>query len=935
MNTINLRYNSLTPHNIQASSNCDESISTVSSDTDPSESETSSSSSSASSSSNSDSEAELPVKKQQPNVTVHTTEAPLPKVTIAEGTVSTPMDVLVDSVCDASDVQRRKKTRNRNQRRRDRKRLTYLQSIGVLSSAATLTDFKQWRATSQETVHCQHTHESEKSDSKEPDTSAALEATRQALLDSIASGGIGIEPGQPEMPKPSRRGKSVDASASQNLLESKITDTPAAAKSSQETQQAVSEPPRRRAKLDLASSKRLLFGSLGLRTPKTKDDEHSLREKLMRNVKPMDIPRNEQVDDAAANHLSDDDSWKDKIILKAVECCHDGIELSAPPFPFVQRWDPQQQGQCNSRNGRGGKSKKRRRNKQQYEEQEQAQNGESDARFPETLDRREVTDGEPGEDDHEQAVQRDEREGYEGAINDQLMRDANGISATAPDEFFGVDDLPALPDDMSACKSLVPEETVPGTIFAFKQLDMSQDTNWQPKISDYRTATINAVMDNGVLHITLAHRDRPDKVKAYDAQTGKRLYSKFEMPEYEDADVDNDEGVFEIAFADLIEPKLIRAAAAEQIPNVKEQNAVRANTVEAGDGDVSMPEVDLALANGSIEGLADETNDVLDEVEPQEISEAAEKEILKIIKESGFHSDVADGVNIEQGFQSHETPLDPKADEVRDDPNSPTFNGFSSSLPEEATSKQLPSTRNQRDDTSLMAPLGNVEGPSDVDFRSFGSRSPDGDSLTGAVIDEVVLPQLEDDGADFHRPASEDAPEEADHQTSSQELSAPFSPPRTTSEVIRSNGRGSRSLPQPRPIPTLDGTSSDADDLPTLETIYSARTRTVKPFANNRVDKTASTEELPYRKLRSQSVEIKRSSPSFENRLAASQIPAGSQIIDLTLSSDAVDPDGSEYEYKGSDLPDGPGWVGKRRTRGMKTEIKRSAGRSKRTRSDV
>ena len=845
------------------------------------------------------------------------------------------MDVPVDSVCDAPNVQRRTKTQCRNQRRRDRKRLEYLKSIGVLSSAATLTDFKQWRATSQETVHGQHTHQSEKSDSKEPDTSDAFEATRQALLDSIASGGIEIEPGPPEMAKPSHWAESVDASASQNLLESKITDTPAAAESSQETQQAASEPPRHRAKLDLASSKRLLFGSLGLRTPKTKEDEHSLREKLMRNVKPINSPRNEQVDDAAANHLSDDDSWKDKIILKAVECCQDGIELSAPPFPFVQRWDPQQQGQCNSRNGRGGKSKKRRRNKQHYEEQEQAQNGESDARFPETLDRREVSDGEPGDDDDEQAVQSNESEEYEGAINDQLMRDANGISATAPDDFFDVEDLPALPDDMSACKTLVPEETVPGTIFAFKQLDMSQNTNWQPKISDYRTATINAVMDDGVLHITLAHRDRPDKVKAYDTQTGKRLYSKFEMPEYEDADVDNDEGVFEIAFADLIEPKLIRAAAAEQIPHVKEQNAIEADIVEAGNGDASMPEVDLALANGSIEGLAEETNNVLDEIEPQEISEAAEKEILKIIKESGFHSDVADGVNIEQGFQSHQNALDPMADEVRDDPKSPTFNGFSSSLPEETTSKQLPSTRDQPDDTSSVAPLSNVEGSGGTDFRSFGSGSPDGDSLTGAVIDEDVLPQLEDDGADYHRRASKATPEEADHQISSQELTAPSSPPRTASEVIRSKGRGSRSVAQAQPITSLDGTSSDPDDLPTLESIYFARTRTVKPFANNRADKTASTEELPYRKLRSQSVEIKRSSPAFENRVAGSQIPAGSQIIDLTLSSDGADPDGSEYEYKGSGLPDGPGWVGKRRTRGMRAEIKRSAGRSKRRRSNV
>lgn len=927
----------LTLHNIQISSTSDESIPTVSSDSESSDADTSSSlSSTSSSSSSSDSEAELSVENQQPNVKAPTTEAPTTEAAIAEDNQSMPTDAPVDSFRSVLPYQGRKETRMRNQRRRDRKKMVKLKSLGILSSTATMTDFKQWSATIQAAAEAQHAREGEELTSKEPDTAAASEATRQELLDTIASGGIEMEQIQPEAHRPSHRAKSVDASASQEVQESKTVDTPAAAQSLNEKQQAASEPPRRRAKLDLASSKRLLFGSLGLRTPKTKDDEHTLREKLMRNLKPKNNVRNDPVDDAAPNQIIDDDSWKDKVVLKAVECSEEGIELSTPPFPFVQRWDPQQQGHYNSKNGQGGKSKKRKRNRQQYEGQEQVQKGEGDARVAEALSNHGFNLNEPSVNKNKQAAQRTDSEGYEGAINDQLMRDATGISATAPDEFLDAEDIPALPEDISACKILVLEETVPGTIFAFKQLDMSQDTNWQPKISDYRTATVDEVLDDGLLQITLAQRDWPDKVKAYNAQTGKRLYSKFEMPEYEDAGVDNEEGVLEIAFADLIEPRLIRAGPAEQTPNVEERQPVEADAVEAEDGDVRIPELDQALANPSTRFVAEKTNEVLQDVEPQDISEAAEMEILKIIKESGFNSDVADGVTIGQGFQSHENSPDPNVNEVRDVSNSPRFDGFDSSPPNEATSKQLPSTRDELDGASLVVPPSDVEDCGDGDFRPCGSRSPDGDSLTGDVVDETVLPQL-NVGGECLRRAFRDTPEEADHQFPSQELSTPSSPPRTASQVARSKGRGFRSLAQPRPMSSLDGTKSDPDDLPTLETVYSARTRTVKSSTGNQVNNSESPEGLPDRKFKSESVTTKRSSPLFESRPTASQIPAGTQIVDLTLSSDAVDPDGSgsEYEYKGSDLPDGPGWVEKRRTRATKAEAKRSTGRAKRTRSEV
>ena len=37
----------------------------------------------------------------------------------------------------------------------------------------------------------------------------------------------------------------------------------------------------------------------------------------------------------------DNDSWRERIDLRAVECCDHRVELSTPPFPFYQYWDAQ------------------------------------------------------------------------------------------------------------------------------------------------------------------------------------------------------------------------------------------------------------------------------------------------------------------------------------------------------------------------------------------------------------------------------------------------------------------------------------------------------------------------------------------------------------------------------------------------------------------
>jgi hypothetical protein len=40
-----------------------------------------------------------------------------------------------------------------------------------------------------------------------------------------------------------------------------------------------------------------------------------------------------------ANDHSDPEAWRQRIDLRAVECCGVGVQLATPPFPFDQRWD--------------------------------------------------------------------------------------------------------------------------------------------------------------------------------------------------------------------------------------------------------------------------------------------------------------------------------------------------------------------------------------------------------------------------------------------------------------------------------------------------------------------------------------------------------------------------------------------------------------------
>lgn len=343
------------------------------------------------------------------------------------------------------------------------------------------------------------------------DESTLFQIKRRKLLESIAAGGVDIEDDLLQQPI---------ASGSVPIEATNVTITPPPVKEI-------------RNKLDVASSRRLLFGSLGIKAPKDEVDEQKLRQKLRETAeKPVKaaLPPNPTTTYVANEEVVDPNLWKTKIDLRAVECCDAGIELSTPPFPFVQRWDPQQQIR-----GKGKKNKRKRKSEPEYYEEYDE--------FEQTNAQEETTEH-WDYDDAPDATQDEVNQ-----VTEQLLQD---ILASADEE----EDLLALPSDLSTYANLVATNALPGSIIAFKQLEVSAATNWQPAFSPYRTATINSVETGFLLVVTLAKRDRQNQDYKYDEE-GQRLYGRFEMPDDQDDGVDH--GVVEVPLAEMVEPKLVRA----------------------------------------------------------------------------------------------------------------------------------------------------------------------------------------------------------------------------------------------------------------------------------------------------------------------------------------------------------------------------------------
>lgn len=952
----------------------------------------------------------------------------------------------------------KKTTQKRNERRRDRKRLLRLIRAGTLPESATLADMRNLDAESR----LQNQSEAPTDDLPSKSDVAGFEAKKQALLRAISSGGVDQEDDpkcQETYPKNHAQisylesgatgrsgskqaliGKSGSSASEKTLIDAELTcqttlekpselpdhqmESSKVQKSTTIVNQASPQPlvldridqagsenqlaaQRPRTKLDRDSSRRLVFGALGLRTPKTKEDETRLREKLTRDAelarKPK--PQADRLEDA--NHVElppeEDDSWKDKIELSAVECCYDGIELSTPPFPFVQRWDPQQQKGYFASQSASRNKKKRKRNNKHYEnffeplEDTRApkrQQGASDSFKIHFETEHEAVAGLQHDDIHQTSDDNLQ------AANDQLLRETEGTYEHEVEEPEILSDLPQLPEDLSTCPDLEQKTCNAGAVVAFKQLHMSSETNWQPRISDYRAALIENILDDGMLSLRTASRDRPGGKRQYDSETGERLYSKFEMPGYQDDEIEGSNGLLELAFADLISPKLVRASSkevSESEPTGKESLHVisdKNDNEPSGEGDLQLSGQDGSSDHPTSTSV-NPPKDLHNSLAGAQVTEQMREEINDLIKDAGWRSSVQSNgsVQLEEAATTQEDSVPSNKDIHQDvrksDMFSPQFTGFSSSPP---------AGNNQESEEQVLYPT--IRGLSSPAAAGDGAADdPDQTAIDSSEqADSKAIQALRED---FERemsqpfiPSTPDQPTQSSQKLHSSippsESSQPKSPPPPATDSLKSTIPDSQPPKPDFTSPPPNGEANDdkdsGSDFPSLEKVFTSFSSQRNPIIKDEhhssdeegEEGTSILQSLPPHKAKvnakndhltsnddssasktsakNNKTRIKDNIPSssappsvparasksskptkaakppkpksrlnrYEAAPRSSQDWIGTQVVDLTLSSDPVATtleeekleSGSEYvdsRGAGDILPKGPGWVKKNR----------------------
>lgn len=237
---------------------------------------------------------------------------------------------------------------------------------------------------------------------------------------------------------------------------------------------------------------------------------------------------------------SDPDFWKSRINLSAFECWDEDHDLSAPPYPFEQHWDPASK---LMRENQNSKKKKQRKIKPSQEQ----------VGWPVDNVDEEPEDTPVLDYDDSPATMKAASDPTD-AIESQIMQDVQ-LAAKA--------DLPLLPDDVSALPALQSNDIQVGAIVVFKLWTIDPATV-TPNISEYKTAIVEKEGDSGkgagTFRLKLADRDVPKKMEGQVDEKGrpiKNAVSGFRMGDDEDED---DQSLWEGIFAELVEPKLLQAA---------------------------------------------------------------------------------------------------------------------------------------------------------------------------------------------------------------------------------------------------------------------------------------------------------------------------------------------------------------------------------------
>ena len=374
------------------------------------------------------------------------------------------------------------------------------------------------------------------------------------------------------------------------------------------TAESKDESARKRMRVDMGAGRRMLFGALGLKNPKSKADEEKLKKDLMKDVRPHQNHRKEAehlVQEPSSEAQPQDeelDDWRDKITYRAVECCYEGMELSEPPFPFVQRWDPQQQ---------YSSMRKRKRDSQHYEEYY-----EEDSWYdapPETSSKKRKNKKKRA------SMQGDGQQEQFGANDDANIElnyddtptkpETGGTEATDPD-----DDLPSLPADPNVLPAIRIEDMTVGMVVAWQRLQLSKATNWQPQVEWVTGMVVSK--DRDKVHLVLAKRDREKDEREFD-EDGNRLYDKFEMPDEDglEEEFEPDDGHRDMAWSELTDARVVQGEPSPSMLGSPSGISLQRPDVDASAGElgaVNQPPVSSVDDVDSVQVRADMEGELMD-----------------------------------------------------------------------------------------------------------------------------------------------------------------------------------------------------------------------------------------------------------------------------------------------------------------------------------
>lgn len=228
----------------------------------------------------------------------------------------------------------------------------------------------------------------------------------------------------------------------------------------------------------------------------------------------------------------DPDFWKSRINVSAFECWDEEFELSPPPFPFKQHWDPASK----LMQEKAAKKKQKKRNSAPQQKRSMEEEDEEEKII---LD----YDDAPATGNDSEVIN--------AAIEDQLQQELATAAQT---------DLPPLPEDVSTLPDLTAQDMKKGAIITCKFFTVNPITI-TPEISGYKTAVVEHEGDSGpgagTIQLKIAARDLIKKEKKFDSK-GNRIFNAADALLMEDDD--REEGLWEGHFGELLEAKLVKAA---------------------------------------------------------------------------------------------------------------------------------------------------------------------------------------------------------------------------------------------------------------------------------------------------------------------------------------------------------------------------------------